>query len=121
MLFDDRVLRGKITENEFDNVINTNAARIFNMFPKKGIIAVGSDEEVSMGYGDGRPYVRFSLRHCCLVHKFAVCGIHHKGVSVEIQEVNLAVGAGWRAPAHLSAGNIHGPDYCAVGWVDAAQ
>ncbi|MDA3615851.1 dihydropyrimidinase [Polluticaenibacter yanchengensis] len=46
LLFSEGVTKGRITPNKFVEVISTNAAKIFGMFPKKGTIAVGSDADI---------------------------------------------------------------------------
>lgn len=46
MLFSEGVVKGRITAEQFVAVSATNAARIFGMYPRKGVIQVGSDADI---------------------------------------------------------------------------
>ncbi len=46
MLFSEGVLRERITLEQFVAVTSTNAAKLFGLYPRKGVILVGSDADI---------------------------------------------------------------------------
>lgn len=46
MLYSEGVEKGRISLNQFVDIIATSSAKLFGIFPQKGTIAVGSDADI---------------------------------------------------------------------------
>ena len=46
VLWHEGVNHGRITPNEFVRITSTNAAQIFNLYPRKGAVQVGADADL---------------------------------------------------------------------------
>lgn len=48
LIYSHGVAKGRISKNKFAEVMSTNPAKIFGMYPQKGAIAIGSDADLIM-------------------------------------------------------------------------
>ena len=48
MLFSEGVVTGRISLDQFVDLTSANAARLFGLYPRKGVIAVGSDADLAL-------------------------------------------------------------------------
>jgi dihydropyrimidinase len=54
VIWDAGVNSGKLTPSEFVKVTSTNAAQIFNMYPRKGVVVAGADADIVVWDPNGR-------------------------------------------------------------------
>ncbi|MFN3882082.1 MAG: dihydropyrimidinase [Nitrincola lacisaponensis] len=89
VLWDSGVNKGRLTVNEFVAVTSANTAKIFNIFPRKGCIAVGADADIVVW----DPNKKHTLS----------AKTHHQNIDFNIFEGRTVTGA----PSHtLSQGRV---------------
>jgi dihydropyrimidinase len=63
LLYSEGVRRGKITANKFVEVLSTNPAKIFGMYPRKGCIAPGSDADIVLFDPEAKHTISAATHH----------------------------------------------------------
>jgi dihydropyrimidinase len=63
IVWDAGVNTGRLTPSEFVRVTSANAAQIFNIYPRKGLIAVGSDADIVVWDPEGRRTISARTQH----------------------------------------------------------
>lgn len=63
VLWHHGVATGRLTPSEFVRVTSTNAAQIFNVYPKKGSVAVGADADLVVWDGEASRTISAKTHH----------------------------------------------------------
>ncbi|CAN7480132.1 dihydropyrimidinase [Paenibacillus sp. LjRoot153] len=63
ILFSEGVGKGRITLNQFVDIVSTRSAKLFGLFPKKGTIAVGGDADIVIFDPNGKRTISAETHH----------------------------------------------------------
>jgi dihydropyrimidinase len=68
LLFSATQFDGRLTLSEFVNVTTTRPAQLYGLFPRKGVIALGSDADFAIWDADKRVTIRNEMLHHAVDH-----------------------------------------------------
>lgn len=83
ILFSEGVDKGRITLNQFVDIMSTKAAKLFGLYPKKGTIAVGSDADLVLFDPTVERVIKSETDHMAVDYN-AFEGIKVKGEPVSV-------------------------------------
>ncbi|MFS0750502.1 dihydropyrimidinase [Oceanobacillus sp. 1P07AA] len=63
VLFSEGVKKGRISLNQFVDMVSTQAAKLFGLFPQKGTIAPGSDADIVLFDPDAERFISAETHH----------------------------------------------------------
>ncbi|MDC0612133.1 dihydropyrimidinase [Vibrio sp.] len=81
VLWQNGVNQGRITPNEFVSITSTNAAKIFNMYPRKGAVAEGADADLVIWDPNGEKILSKETQYSKIEHNIFE-GMVIKGIPV---------------------------------------
>ncbi|XP_037795502.1 dihydropyrimidinase-like [Penaeus monodon] len=117
VIWEKGVVSGKMDPCRFVAVTSTNAAKIFNIYPKKGRIAVGSDADIVVWNPNATRIISAKTHHQAVdfnifegmeVHGIADYVICHGRVVVEEGELRVQSGMGKFVPTPAFCPHVYG-------------
>ncbi|XP_066952665.1 dihydropyrimidinase isoform X23 [Macrobrachium rosenbergii] len=117
VIWEKGVVSGKMDPCRFVAVTSTNAAKIFNIYPKKGRIAVGSDADIVVWNPHATRVISAKTHHQAVdfnifegmeVHGIAEFVVCHGRVVVEEGEVRAISGMGKYVPTPVFNPHVYG-------------
>ena len=69
IVFSEGVSKGRMSLNKFAAVTSTNPAKIFGMYPKKGVLAVGSDADIVLMNPDMEVTITKNILHEMIIRR----------------------------------------------------
>jgi len=83
LLYSEGVHKGRISINQFVDVISTKVAKLFGLYPRKGTIAVGADADIVLFDPQGKRTISASMHHMNVDYNpFEGMELHGEVVSV---------------------------------------
>ncbi|MCA0755031.1 dihydropyrimidinase [Paenibacillus sp. N4] len=83
LLYSEGVGKGRITLNQFVEMISTRSAKLFGLFPRKGTIAIGSDADIVIFDPEAQRVISAESHHMNVDYN-PFEGISVKGVPVSV-------------------------------------
>ncbi|XZF77046.1 dihydropyrimidinase [Bacillus sp. AL-1R] len=83
ILFSEGVKKGRITLNQFVDIVSTRSAKLFGLYPEKGTIAVGSDADLVIFDPNSKRTISSKTHHMAVDYN-AFEGMEVKGEPVSV-------------------------------------